>query len=912
MYFKREHEARGSAHVYLYDFPYFMRLTFFIFLLCCSYALVCSGAETVALPVPSADGPYFSRNNRDNHCSTYHFLKKLRSKLRPLSNIWRGDSYCQWTGVTCENMFEGTGVRVDLRGMGLRGKLPKLDDCETGPSVVYMDLSNNPEVVGRFPPSWAVLKRLEILRLGWTSLNGAIPDSWNGMTSLREIVVRGTAACMGLPHWNRRYMPFLTKMDFSYNNMNGPLSSSLSTFADTLTEVSFVGNKFCGCIPVTWPSSSNLYKAIKLANPSLSTTPPCLKCHSIMEGCFSGPNPGDSPVSSPTTLPPSTTPGSGSSAADGANDSDGDGASAPLSSHTRLFLLGFTKSIPQLQWSLLSPDYCTWPGVSCSQEESTTIAKAVSSGKAAGSALPPAEVHLDLRGMGLQGTCPEVDPNVDPSLVKVVSLDMSDNAGLYGPLCSSWSALSQLRSLNLTRTGFSGSIPNSWVAGFGALQNLGLSSMRLCGSLPDWSALNKPALNTIDLSNNYFRGTLSSTFATLANTGSLVNFSLENNMFCGCLPSSWMKSTVLIAAAEQANPLLVTYGCAATNVCIASECNNATFPGIQMVELQPSWVQKHWWLFLILFILALLALVGCGSYIYRRRSKSKRVEKKKYEMHYRENDLDFGISSHDLDDPMKLHRGENSSNDAMLTREYTRVTPPHLRHQDVYREQHVQYQQDRSPHYQNGQVGQERYLGAFTSDGGRRTMTPPFTQTRADASQFSPPRSTTGTPAEVRITNPPDVRLRAAAVNEKDEWSGADLETSPAAAAIRGETREASHSSANMRKTGMENQCSLNSIAASESRDEDVDLKKPSRDVSATTAGKQEATALVLPTAPPVSEMGSPTLGVAPNQSPVFQAIPQTVAVGRELSSTPPSAANKDVKESAEKDDDHDTLSKYF
>ncbi|KEG06927.1 surface antigen like protein [Trypanosoma grayi] len=121
---------------------------------------------------------------------------------------------------------------------------------------------------GTFPASWGRLAQLEELDLSGTGMGGEIPDEWNGMSSLRTIVISDTKACSGLPNWKEKSMPQLVSVDFSNNGMRGPLSRNFGTFSGRDMTLDISGNSFCGCVPPTW-ASSVLRDAAAAADPVL-------------------------------------------------------------------------------------------------------------------------------------------------------------------------------------------------------------------------------------------------------------------------------------------------------------------------------------------------------------------------------------------------------------------------------------------------------------------------------------------------------------------------------------------------------------------------------------------------------------------------------------------------------------------
>lgn len=458
--------------------------------------------------------------------ATLNFLREFadeyKSVLRPL---WTGTDYCAWSGVTCDANGD---VHVNLRGRGLVGEMPEVNDDDGALSrVVSIDLSSNPGIDDGFESDWKRLANLRVMNLSYTSLRGEIPNDWRSMASLEEVYIHHTAACRDLPQW--RNMAKLRVVDLSYNNFQGSLRREWSQLP-ALQSASLAGNAFCGCVPSTW--SGNAVLAQSVAGLAAADAATCSRnsC-SNRKTCPKTPNTTPAtPTAAPSTAKPTAAP---TTATPTAAPADGQAA-------TLAFLSGMAADFPSQLGAWTGSDYCAWSGVSCAGNGDVTV---------------------DLSGRGLVGTLSALR-GVDGAAVRVVSLDLSNNAGLAGTFVDSWAALSGLRSLKMSQTSVHGYVPSAW-NGMTSLETLDLSSTKACGGLPNWGA-DMVSLRVVNLSQTSMSGALASSWAALP---ALESADLSGNAFCGCVPAAWAGNAVLQAAASGANAGVTAATCLWSNRC---------------------------------------------------------------------------------------------------------------------------------------------------------------------------------------------------------------------------------------------------------------------------------------------------------------------------------------------------------
>uniref|UniRef100_A0A0E0G3Y6 non-specific serine/threonine protein kinase n=1 Tax=Oryza nivara TaxID=4536 RepID=A0A0E0G3Y6_ORYNI len=171
-------------------------------------------------------------------------------------------------------------------------------------------------------------------------------------------------------------------------------------------------------------------------------------------------------------------------------------------------------------WSnTISPDFCTWRGVTCSiklQER------------------PRVVVALDMEAGGLTGEIPPCISNLS-SLARI----HLPNNGLSGGLTFT-ADVARLQYLNLSFNAISGEIPR----GLGTLPNLSsldLTSNNLHGRIPPLLG-SSLALESVGLADNYLTGEIP---LFLANASSLRYLSLKNNSLYGSIPAALFNSSTI-------------------------------------------------------------------------------------------------------------------------------------------------------------------------------------------------------------------------------------------------------------------------------------------------------------------------------------------------------------------------------
>eukprot|EP00250_Pteridium_aquilinum_P008793 c18212_g1_i1 orf=161-3385(+) len=267
------------------------------------------------------------------------------------------------------------------------------------------------------------------------------------------------------------------------------------------------------------------------------------------------------------------------------------------SNRSLLALLAFKQAISRDPTNFLafwntsmSPNYCNWPGVRCSDGTHDVIALLLDSNNLTGT-LPlqlkglshlsylnvsnnnfhgpiPPELgelfyltHLDLSSNQLLGSIPStlancthlqyIDlrinllsgkfPSFLTSLNRLVYLDLSGNTFPGGDLPPDIGRISNLQFLQLYESSLAGSLPPS-ITNCTNLVLLDLGGNALTGPLPlDWSNL-ASSIQTISLDINMFTGSIPS---SLGNCSTLTQLDLATNSLTGDLPESLGKLAML-------------------------------------------------------------------------------------------------------------------------------------------------------------------------------------------------------------------------------------------------------------------------------------------------------------------------------------------------------------------------------
>ncbi|KAJ8453388.1 hypothetical protein Cgig2_008272 [Carnegiea gigantea] len=114
--------------------------------------------------------------------SEYFTLMKSSLSGSTLSD-WHAkgqSSYCNYTGITCN--IQGQVMGVNISGCSLKGSLPP-NVCSYMPELRALDISNN-KIQGKFPEGILNCSFLEVLDMGFNSLEGTLPN-FSRLQSLR-------------------------------------------------------------------------------------------------------------------------------------------------------------------------------------------------------------------------------------------------------------------------------------------------------------------------------------------------------------------------------------------------------------------------------------------------------------------------------------------------------------------------------------------------------------------------------------------------------------------------------------------------------------------------------------------------------------------------------------------------------
>lgn len=194
--------------------------------------------------------PTSSRGTQEHYARSLLKFKQSLTNATMLDN-WKEsstDTLCSnnipnWTGCLCYN---GSFVGLRLEGMGLGGRIDV--DSLSGLSLFSLSVANN-DFSGPFPSDINKLLKLRVLYLMNNKFNGEIGgDAFSGMKALRKVVLSGNSFTGNIPMslvelprlvdlelqrngFEGRIPDFLQEnltVNFSYNNLKGPIPVSLS------------------------------------------------------------------------------------------------------------------------------------------------------------------------------------------------------------------------------------------------------------------------------------------------------------------------------------------------------------------------------------------------------------------------------------------------------------------------------------------------------------------------------------------------------------------------------------------------------------------------------------------------------------------------------------------------------------
>ncbi|KNA19097.1 hypothetical protein SOVF_064750 [Spinacia oleracea] len=97
-------------------------------------------------------------------------------------SYWNSQSYCNYTGVTCN--IQNQVTKVNISGWSLKGSLPS-NLCSYLPELRVLDISNN-SIQGTFPDGIINCSFLEVLNMSSLNLSGKLPN-FSRMKSLRAL-----------------------------------------------------------------------------------------------------------------------------------------------------------------------------------------------------------------------------------------------------------------------------------------------------------------------------------------------------------------------------------------------------------------------------------------------------------------------------------------------------------------------------------------------------------------------------------------------------------------------------------------------------------------------------------------------------------------------------------------------------
>ncbi|XP_010489765.1 PREDICTED: receptor-like protein 12 [Camelina sativa] len=149
----------------------------------------------------------------------------------PRTESWGNNSdCCSWKGIKC-NAKSGDVVELDLRCSGLHGRFHSNSSLQNLSNLLALRLSGN-DFSGQIPSSIGNLFHLTSLDLSQNQFSGQIPNSI-------------------------RNLSHLSSLDLSYNQFSGQIPSSIGNLSQ-LTYLDFWGNNLVGEIPSSFGNLNQL------------------------------------------------------------------------------------------------------------------------------------------------------------------------------------------------------------------------------------------------------------------------------------------------------------------------------------------------------------------------------------------------------------------------------------------------------------------------------------------------------------------------------------------------------------------------------------------------------------------------------------------------------------------------------
>lgn len=172
----------------------------------------------------------------------------LIAKIKPLVPEWDQDKApCQWTGVHCENGHVLAIYSPNAYNPSIPTAFPDLSGLT---HLEYLEL--NCPCSGSFPAWIAASPILKMVKIGWSQLNGPLPDL-SAMVALEELNLYDNEFSGPLPDISM--LPNLKTLDVSGNNFSGTLHSGI-TASTSLQILDIRSNALSGPLPDLSPMSS--------------------------------------------------------------------------------------------------------------------------------------------------------------------------------------------------------------------------------------------------------------------------------------------------------------------------------------------------------------------------------------------------------------------------------------------------------------------------------------------------------------------------------------------------------------------------------------------------------------------------------------------------------------------------------
>ncbi|WP_272023941.1 immunoglobulin domain-containing protein, partial [Olleya namhaensis] len=218
------------------------------------FAQVTPAEKTALQAVYNAlDGPNWNSQNDADTSDDWDFTQPVTSAWYGISLIGSNITELQLSHFNDQNNLSGV-IPPEI------GDFPALTNLE----IEYADLTGT-----TIPLEIGNLTALEVLELGYNSLDGPLPLTLGNLTSLKQLIIDHNSALTGAIPIEIGNLLDLERLSFSDNNLSGDIPSEITQLTK-LISLGLDRNQFTGAIPVDIGNLVELEYLTLWDNPTLS------------------------------------------------------------------------------------------------------------------------------------------------------------------------------------------------------------------------------------------------------------------------------------------------------------------------------------------------------------------------------------------------------------------------------------------------------------------------------------------------------------------------------------------------------------------------------------------------------------------------------------------------------------------